>query len=336
MHPAVLWGPEGDRIACRLCPNLCKIAEGHTGICGVREVRDGKLYALTYGRISSIAADPIEKKPVFHYHPGTSVLSLGSVGCSMRCGHCQNWQISRAAPGEGDGLHDLAPEAVADMARKYRCPGVAFTYNEPVIWAEYVVDAARACKDAGLFTVMVTNGYVTLEGLDLFGGLIDVWRVDLKGATDATYETLCHVPTVAPIMAAAHRAKHHWHMHVEVVTNLVPTVNDSAEEVRAMAEWIATQLGPDTPWHITRFFPYLDYADLAPTPIETMHAARDAGKAAGLQHVLLGNVGESGAEDTVCPSCGAVALQRTGYTILAKHTSNGACSRCGGDLGIKE
>jgi len=336
VHPAVLWEVEGDRVACRLCPNLCKIAEGHTGICGVREVRDGRLMALTYGRISSIAADPIEKKPVFHYHPGSLVLSLGSVGCSMRCGHCQNWQISRAKPGEGDGLHELAPHSVADMARKYRCPGVAFTYNEPVIWAEYVIDVARACREAGLFTVMVTNGYITLEALDLLGELIDVWRVDLKGATDETYRQLCHVPSVAPVMAAAERAKNHWGMHVEVVTNVVPGVNDSPEELRAMAQWVAEALGVDTPWHITRFFPYLDYSDKPPTPISTLHAARDMGREAGLHYVFLGNIDEAGSEDTVCPQCGAVAVSRTGYTITAKHLVDGACARCGASLGIVE
>ncbi len=336
MHPATLWEREGDRIACGLCPNLCKIAEGHTGICGVREVRDGRLYALTYGRISSIASDPIEKKPVFHFHPGSHVLSLGSVGCSMRCGHCQNWQISRAAPDTGDGLHDLAPSAVADMARKYRAPGVAFTYNEPVVWAEYVVDVARACRAAGLFTVMVTNGYVTTEGLDLFAGLIDVWRVDLKGATDETYQRLCGVPSVEPVMLAAQRAKHHWGMHVEVVTNIVPGINDSTPELRAMATWIAADLGADTPWHITRFFPYLDFAHLPPTPPETLHEARAIGQEAGLHFVYLGNIDEPGGEDTVCPQCGAVAMGRTGYTITARHTREGACSRCGSSLGMIE
>lgn len=335
MHPAVLWEVEGDRVACRLCPNLCRIAEGHVGVCGVREVRDGKLVALTYGRISSIAADPIEKKPVFHYHPGSLVLSLGSVRCSMRCGHCQNWQISRA-DADAPELHELAPSAVADMARKYRCPGVAFTYNEPVIWAEYVVDVARECREAGLFTVMVTNGYVTTEGLDLFGGLIDVWRVDLKGATDETYRDLCHVPSVAPVMRAAERAKHHWGMHVEVVTNVVPTVNDSAEELRAMAAWIADALGPETPWHITRFFPYLEFEHLPPTPVVTLRTAREIGREAGLRFVYLGNIDEPGGEDTLCPQCNAVALGRTGYTILAKHTHDGACSRCGAPLGIVE
>jgi pyruvate formate lyase activating enzyme len=297
---------------------------------------EGELVATTYGHISSIAADPIEKKPVFHYHPGTAVLSVGSIGCSMRCGHCQNWRISRVSSLDDIELHRLAPADLIEMAGKYRCPGVAFTYNEPVIWIEYVRDVARACREAGVFTVMVTNGYITQEGLDVLGPLIDVWRVDLKGATDETYRSLCHVRSVEPVMAAAERAKHHWGMHVEVVTNLVPTVNDSTEEIRAMASWVADGLGHDTPWHITRFFPYLEYADLEPTPIETLRTAKAIGEESGLDYVYLGNIQEPGGEDTVCPQCGAVALRRTGYTITARHTREGTCAKCGADLNIHE
>ncbi len=337
MHVAALWSREGDRISCELCPNACRIAEGHTGICGVRRNVDGTLYALTYGRISSIAADPIEKKPVFHYHPGTLVLSVGSVGCSMRCGHCQNWRISRSDP-ESDAveMHTLDPATVVDMARKYRCPGVAFTYNEPVIWAEYVADVARECRREGLFTIMVTNGYVTTTGLDFFGELIDVWRVDLKGASDETYQRLCHVPTVKPVMDAAERAIHHWGMHVEVVTNVVPTVNDSPEELRAIATWIAEGLAKDTPWHITRFFPYLDYSHLQPTPVETLRMARAIAEEVGLRFVYLGNVDEPNGEDTFCPGCGAAAVRRVGYAIQSRRTRNGSCARCGRTLNIIE
>lgn len=332
MHAAALWAAEGDSARCGLCPNHCLIAPGSTGICGVRTVgEDGRLYAMTYGRIASIAADPIEKKPVFHYFPGASVLSLGSVGCSMRCGHCQNWSISRAHPDQAD-LHRLEPRAVVEMARKYRCPGIAFTYNEPVIWIEYVLDVARLCREEGLFTIMVTNGYITREGLDLLGESINVWRVDLKGARDETYRTLCHVPSVEPVMLAAERAKHHWGMHVEVVTNIVPTINDSAEEIREMAAFIADSLGTDTPWHITRFFPYLDFAHLPQTPIETLRAARDIGTEAGLSFVYLGNVDEPGGEDTICPGCGALAVRRSGYTIIEKQMLDGACAKCGAGL----
>jgi len=336
VHIAELWHREGDRIRCELCPNACLIADGNEGICGVRHNGSGTLFALTYGLLSSIVADPVEKKPVFHYHPGTRVLSLGSVGCSMRCGHCQNWSISRAKPQVSGEFHPLAARDVVELARKDRCPGVAFTYNEPVIWAEYVRDVARACHDEGLFTIMVTNGYITTAGLDLLGPYIDVWRVDVKGASDETYRSLCHVSSADPVMGGAERALHHWGMHVEVVTNIVPTVNDSDEELQAIAEWIAGSLGRDTPWHVTRFMPYLEYSHLPPTPSETLHRARKIGADAGLHFVYVGNYDEPGAEDTVCPSCGAVAVRRSGYTILKQETRNGSCVQCDTPLNIIE
>jgi pyruvate formate lyase activating enzyme len=337
MHVAEVWRREGDRIRCELCPWRCLIAEGHTGVCGVRRNTGGTLEALTYGLVSSLAADPIEKKPVFHYRPGTIVLSLGSVGCSMRCGHCQNWQISRAGPDDGSVRSArLTPEDVVASARAQDCPGVAFTYNEPVIWAEFVRDCARLCHEAGLFTVMVTNGYITTEGLDFLGEHIDVWRVDVKGASEQAYRTLCKVPSPEPVFAAAERARHHWGMHVEVVTNVVPTVNDTPEELRSIAAWIAGALGADTPWHVTRFFPYLDFAHLDPTPIATLREARRIGTAEGLHFVFLGNVAEEGTEDTVCPACGAHAIVRKGYTIVERSTVGGACGACGRDLGIVE
>lgn len=335
MHVAELWHVEGDRVRCELCPNACLIAAGHAGVCGVRRNHDGELIALTYGRLSSVAADPIEKKPIFHYRPGTQVLSLGSVGCSMRCGHCQNWRISRATPTEGE-LTNLEPREVARLADEYRCSGVAFTYNEPVIWAEYVRDVARECKDAGLFTVMVTNGYITTAGLDFLGPHIDVWRVDVKGATDATYRSLCRVESVQSVLRGAERARHRWGMHVEVVTNVIPTVNDSDAELRGIAGWIAKDLGADTPWHVTRFFPYLDYAHLPPTPPDTLARARAIGEEEGLSFVYLGNYDEPGAEDTRCPRCGAIALRRSGYTILRQETRDGTCAQCGAALNIIE
>jgi pyruvate formate lyase activating enzyme len=337
VHEAILWEPDGDRVRCGLCPHRCRIAEGHTGICGVRRNTGGVLYALTYGRVSSVAADPIEKKPVFHYRPGTLVFSLGSVGCSMKCGHCQNWQISRGTILDSDGiLEDLPPERVAGLARANGCEGVAFTYNEPVIWIEYVRDVARLAHEAGLYTVMVTNGFITTDGLDSLAGLIDVWRVDVKGFDDAQYRSLCKVPSVAPVLAAAERARAVHGMHVEVVTNVIPTVNDDDATLRGIAEWIATRLGTDTPWHITRFFPYLDLADLPPTPIPTLRHAREIGHEAGLAHVYLGNVREPGGEDTTCPSCGAVVVRRDGYEVTGRRTRDGACEACGHPLGIVE
>lgn len=335
MHEAQLWVADSGRVHCLLCPHDCRIAPGHTGVCGVRENRDGRLIATTYGRVSSVAADPIEKKPVFHYRPGTRALSLGSVGCTMRCEHCQNWQISRATPTDG-GLEYVAPEDVVALAQRHGCEGVAFTYNEPVIWVEYVADVSDACRAAGLYTVMVTNGYITEAGLDLLGERIDVWRVDVKGFDDRTYRALCRVRSVQPILEMAERAKKRWLMHVEVVTNVIPTINDDEATLRGIASWIAKALGPDTPWHITRFFPYLELSHLPPTPLATLRHARDIGTEEGLRFVYLGNVDEPGGEDTRCPSCGGVALQRERYRITRHDTSAGACAKCGEPLNIVE
>jgi pyruvate formate lyase activating enzyme len=327
-HTADLWHAEGDAVRCDLCPHACLIKPGHVGVCGVRRNVDGTLVALTYARVTSVAADPIEKKPVFHFHPGTLALSIGSVGCTMRCGHCQNWQISRAGVDDGM-LRDLAPADVVGLAIDHGCAGVAFTYNEPVIQAEYVRDIARLAHEAGLYTVMVTNGYITTAGLDYLAGFIDVWRVDVKGMTAEAYKRLCRVPSVEPVLAAAVRAKRVHGMHVEVVTNVVPGVNDDEEQLTELAHWIADALGDETPWHITRFFPYLEFADIPATPIATLRRARDIGLQAGLRHVYLGNVSEPGGEDTVCGECGATQVRRSGFEVTEDLRLDGACRVCG-------
>jgi len=331
----MLWESDGERVHCLLCPHDCHIAVGKRGVCQVRENRDGRLIPLTYGVVSSLAVDPIEKKPVFHYRPGTLAFSLGSVGCTMRCSHCQNWQISRGRPGE-IGLESLKPDAAIALARQHGCQGVAFTYNEPVIWIEYVTDVSRLAHEAGLYTVMVTNGYITEAGLDALGGLIDVWRVDVKGLDDATYRSLCKVRSVAPILAMATRAKQYWGMHVEVVTNVVPTINDDEATLRGIAEWIARDLGDDTPWHVTRFFPYLELSHLPPTPQATLERAVRIGREAGLHFVYLGNTDVPGGEDTRCPECGALVVERERYTIRRRSLANGRCAECGRDVGIVE
>jgi pyruvate formate lyase activating enzyme len=331
-HAADLWEKDGERVHCLLCPHSCRIAEGHVGVCGVRRNEGGALVALTYGRVSSMAVDPIEKKPVFHYRPGTLAFSLGSVGCTMKCGHCQNWQISRATP-EAD-LRTVTPEQVVALAESYGCAGLAYTYNEPVIWAEFVRDCGRLGHDRGLYSVMVTNGYITEAGLDYVADALDVWRVDVKGMTDAAYKRLCRVPSVAPVLAMAERAKRVHDLHVEVVTNVVPGVNDDEAQLRELAAWIASALGPDTPWHITRFFPYLEFADIPATPIPTLRHAREIGREAGLHFVYLGNVSEPGGEDTTCPGCGETVVRRDGFAVVSDGVRDGACPKCGTPLGI--
>lgn len=336
MREAMLGTREGDRIRCGLCPHACLIAEGARGWCGARGVEDGELRALTYGLVSSIANDPIEKKPVFHFRPGSHVLSVGSVGCTMRCGHCQNWQISRPKGDDGSvELRLVEPETVVALALDAGSEGVAFTYNEPVIWLEYVLDTARLAREAGLFTVMVTNSYVTPAGLDLFAEVIDVWRADIKGYTEAPFQRLCHVRHPEAVREAVERARHVHGLHVECVTNVVPTVNDSEEELGLIARWIAEKVGVDTPWHVTRFVPYLEFADLDPTPLDTLERARDIGHAAGLRYVYLGNVDVPGGEDTVCPSCGATVVGRDRFREVSEHvTDDGACRHCGQALNM--
>jgi len=337
MHDALLGTTEGDRVRCGLCPHDCLIAEGARGWCGARGVVDGRLRALTYGIVSSIALDPIEKKPVFHYCPGSKVMSFGSVGCSMRCGHCQNWQISRPKGVDGTvEVRELAPEEALRITLDADAEGVAFTYNEPVIWAEWVLDVGRLAKQAQRYVVMVTNGYVTEAGLDLFAEVVDVWRVDIKGFSEEPFRRLCKVRHPEMVREQARRARRVHGMHVECVTNVVPTVNDSDEELSAIAEWIASDLGRDTPWHVTRFMPYLEFSDLPPTPIATLERARDIGRAAGLDFVYLGNVAVAGGEDTVCPKCGTVCVKRTGYhTHVVAVDAGGRCSCCVTDLNIK-
>lgn len=336
MHEALLGTAEGDRIRCGLCPHACLIAEGARGWCGARGVEDGELHALTYGLVSSIAVDPIEKKPVFHYFPGVDVLSLGSVGCSMHCGHCQNWQISRSSVDEGAvSLRYVSPEQVVAAAVREGCPGIAFTYNEPAIWLEYVLDCGRLAHEQGLFVVMVTNGYVTPEGLDAFAEVVDVWRVDVKAFSAEPFRHLCKVPHPEIVREQAVRAKHVHGMHVECVTNVVPGVNDSAEELTAIGHWIASELSADTPWHVTGFTPYLEFADTPPTPLSTLERAQEIGHAEGLHFVYLGNANAPGGEDTICPTCGDRVVTRRGFRVVADDLArDGQCGSCGRDLGI--
>ena len=336
MHDALLWTVEGDRVHCGLCPNDCRIPEGGRGVCGARGVRDGRLKALTYALVSSLAADPIEKKPVFHFHPGTTVLSAGSVGCSMRCGHCQNWRISRADETGDVPVRRIRPEQLVAMALERGCGGVAWTYNEPVIWLEYVLESARLAKAAGLYTVMVTNGYVTPAGIALFAEHVDVWRTDLKGFAEESHRRLCHVRHADAVRRAAELAFHTYGMHVECVTNVVPGINDSEEELRAMAGWIAQSLSPDVPWHLTRFMPYLDFSHVPPTPVPTLLHAREIGREAGLRFVYLGNVDVPGGEDTRCPECDNLAIMRRGFSARTVGVGpGGACAKCGRDLAIR-
>jgi pyruvate formate lyase activating enzyme len=340
MHEAILYDKlDGGRIKCRVCPRICVVADGKTGFCCVRGNHEGKFYALTYGKITSAAADPIEKKPLYHFHPGTRVFSIGSAGCNLRCAHCQNWEIAHDKPGKDSlaRMAGLTPEAAVAAALETDCAGIAWTYNEPTIWLEYTIDTARRARAAGLYTVYVTNGYATEEAVDAIGPLLDAYRVDVKGFSDELYVKLANAKNWRTILAAAERAKKKWGCHVEIVTNVIPTMNDDDAQLKGIAEWIRDALGPDTPWHVTRFMPYLELAHLAPTPVATLAKARAIGLNAGLKFVYIGNVPGNDAENTICPKCGATAISRSGYATDVKGLSDkGFCANCGEGLGIKQ
>ncbi len=343
-HEALLYERRADKsVDCGICPRRCHIAPGKAGVCRTRLNRDGVLDSLIYGRACSVMADPIEKKPLFHFFPGSTVLSLGTIGCTFMCGHCQNWQIAHAdareyAEGTGRASRDLRELKVDNLpvlARKQDCAGVAWTYNEPTVWFEYVLDGARVCHDHDLYTVMVTNGYITPEALDLLAPHIDAYRVDVKAFSDAAYKRLSRISHFQPVLDAAVRARHVHDCHVEIVTNVIPTFNDDEETLRGIAAWIVAELGAKTPWHVTRFMPYLEFANLPPTPIGTLERAVEIGHRAGLEFVYVGNVPGHKGENTVCPSCKRLVARRTGYMIEDLAITGTHCAMCGADLNIR-
>lgn len=336
LHEALLYETlPGGKVRCGVCPRACVIAEGKLGVCKTRKNVAGKCYTLTYGKVISVAADPIEKKPLFHFHPGTTVLSLGGLGCNMRCIHCQNWQIAHAdAEEDGDQMRVLAADRLPEIARQNDCAGVAWTYNEPTIWLEYALDGAKACHDNDLYTVFVTNGYITMEALEIIAPHLDAYRVDIKGWRPETYKQLAKISHVEPMFEAAAAAKNRFGCHVEIVTNVIPTLNDDEETLRSIAAWIVRELGEKTPWHVTRFFPYLELSHLPPTPIETLDRAMEIGREEGLKFIYIGNVAGHDGENTVCPNCKRVVIRRDGYQIGKINVEAGYCTFCGEDLNI--
>jgi len=304
------------RARCNMCQWRCRIPRGGVGHCRTVVNWEAVLYTTIYGVISSAAADPIEKKPVFHFKPGSQCYSVGTLGCNFRCVFCQNWEIAYAdALGSNARTCNtgVTPEMLIEQANKHSCEGVAWTYNEPAIWLTYTLDCAKLCKEAGLYTVYVTNGYATPEALDLIGPYLDVYRVDLKSMDDRYYKELIKIPHWRGVFDVALRAKDKWHMHVEGVTNVIPGWNDDEANLSSTARWIADNLGTDTPWHISRFFPYGKLSDIPPTPAATLENAVRIGRSAGLKFVYLGNIRSETGENTYCPKCGALAVRRSGY-----------------------
>jgi len=327
--PGRYWRRLADgRVQCDLCPRECKLHEGQRGLCFVRAREGDQVVLTTYGRSSGFCLDPIEKKPLNHFLPGTAVLSFGTAGCNLTCKFCQNWDISKARA--DDRLQSRAsPEAIARAAVDSGARSVAFTYNDPVIFLEYAVDVAAACREAGVKTVAVTAGYIGEAARPEFFAAMDAANIDLKGFTEDFYRKLC-TGSLDAVLDTLHYVKHETKTWLEITTLLIPGENDSSQEVSALSEWVMESLGPDVPLHFTAFHPDWKMRDISPTPPSTLKRAREIARDAGLRYVYTGNIHDEAGQSTYCHGCGACLVGRDGYTITAWGLdAEGGCGSCG-------
>lgn len=328
MKEALFWKKkdDGDKVQCLLCPQQCVIAAGRTGFCRVRRNDGGNLYTMNYGRVSSYGIDPIEKKPLYHFYPGTLIFSAGTVGCNLRCGFCQNWQIAHGDP----GTVDITPERLVEVAGEEhhgrRSIGIAYTYSEPLMWYEYVLETAQLARQAGLKNVLVTNGFINEDPLMKLLPHIDAMNIDVKGFNDEYYNKTC-VGELHPVLRTVERV--YQKCHVEITTLLVTGLNDSPEEIEGLANWLAG-LNKNIPLHFSRYFPNYKM-ELTPTPLATMEMAREiAGRK--LNYVYLGNVPGIDAANTYCPGCKALVFERGGYRTRAVGLDGHRCRECGEEI----
>ena len=328
-HEAILWeplAPDDQRVRCNLCAHRCVIPPGRLGACCVRENVGGRLFTLVYDRTISQHVDPIEKKPLFHFLPGTTAFSIATPGCNFRCAFCQNWEISQL-PREGALMGSLLkPADVARAARRYGSASIAYTYTEPTIFAEYALDCAREARALGIKNVFVSNGYMTPQLIDLMDGLIDGINVDLKAGRGEFYRRISGAG-LQPVLDNLKLLRKH-NIWLEVTTLVIPGLNDTDEELRWVAKYLVDEVGPDTPWHISRFFPQYRMADTPPTPASVLEAAFRIGKEAGLHYVYVGNLPGHKAESTYCPGCGKLVIERAGYQLGRRNLRDGKCAFC--------
>jgi pyruvate formate lyase activating enzyme len=323
------WRPLADgRIECQVCPRLCKLHEGQRGLCFVRARLHDQIVLTTYGRSSGFCIDPIEKKPLNHFLPGTAVLSFGTAGCNLTCKFCQNWDISKARV--FDRLQDEAsPEAIAEAARASGSRSVAFTYNDPVIFLEYAVDTAQACRERGIKTVAVSAGYIEPEPRAEFFRYMDAANIDLKGFTERFYRELCS-GQLGAVLETLEYIRHETKTWLEITTLLIPGENDSASEIEALSRWVYERLGPDVPLHFSAFHPDWKMLDKMPTPPATLQEARRIARAQGLRHVYTGNIHDPLGQSTLCHGCATTLIGRDWYDLTAwRLGADGRCPDCG-------
>ncbi len=317
---------EGEKVRCGLCPHLCQISNGKRGICGIRENREGILYSLVYGKAISSAVDPIEKKPLFHFYPGSTAFSIATVGCSFRCLNCQNSSISQL-PRERREIRgeELSPQSVVFEAKRYNCEIIAYTYTEPTIFFEYAYDTSKLAQKEGIRNVFVTNGYISQQALTKIDPCLDAANVDLKSLRENFYRKVCGAE-LEPVLKTLRLLKK-LEIWLEITTLIIPTLNDSREELEEIAAFILA-LGEETPWHLSRFYPTYELRKPPPTPLETIHRAREIGLKAGLRYVYTGNVPGDEGENTYCHHCGKLLIRRDGYQIKGSNLEEGRCKYC--------
>jgi pyruvate formate lyase activating enzyme len=325
LHPARYYSQIGNGIKCELCPNGCFLLPGQRGACRVRVNKDSVLYTLAYGNPCAVHVDPIEKKPMLHFIPATGVFSIATAGCNLRCIFCQNWQISQAKP-EDTRNYDLPPADVLKWTVEKNCRSIAYTYTEPTIFYEYMLDTAKLAREQGVKNVWVTCGYINPEPLKEFCKYLDGANVDLKGF-NGFYGTL-NIGKLEPVLECMRILRGH-NIWFEITNLIIPTYNDDMEKISEMCEWIKRELGTGYPLHFSRFFPAYKLANLYPTPVETLESARELALDLGIKYVYIGNVpGHEGA-NTYCPNCGKLLIQRRGYFVTQQNLNGGACKFCG-------
>ena len=317
------------KVQCELCPKMCLIEPGQSGECRVRINIDGVLRTVVYGFPCSIRTDPVEKKPLFHFLPGTPILSIATVGCNLHCRNCQNWEISQANPEDSRAV-SCPPKRLVELTQNQRCPSLAYTYTDPVIYYEYTYDTARLARDKGIRNVLVTAGYINPEPWKRLLEFIDAANIDLKGMTDKFYREVCSA-TLKPVQDALVMAKAAGVM-VEVTNLVIPTLNDKPEEIGELARWVRANLGTDTPIHFSQFYPRYQMLHLPPTPAQTLEKARQIAISEGLHYAYIGNISSKEGQNTYCPSCKTLLIERSGFTVLQNRLTNGRCPDCSTEI----
>jgi pyruvate formate lyase activating enzyme len=328
MKSALFWKAlKGKKVKCQLCPRFCTISDGQFGVCRARKNQKGKLYSAVYSLVCAVHVDPIEKKPFYHFAPGTKSLSISTTGCNLLCKFCQNWEISAAPEPFGENIE---PEKIVELAKSYGVPGIAYTYTEPTVFFEYALDTMKLAKKEGLYNIWVSNGYINSKPARLAAKWMDGINVDMKGDMHF-YKELCGIADEEPIKKALkiYREQGVW---IEITNLIIPNHNDASEQIKKLVNWIKTNLGSDTPLHFSRFYPYYKMLDVSPTPVETLERALNIAKKAGLKWVYIGNVAGHKAESSWCPRCGTLLIERKGYDV---RVISEKCSKCGESIPIK-